>query len=53
MQYINPSQADTKVENQRWILWFNPNGATYEEEFGFLVSYARDMCCNVLAFNYR
>jgi hypothetical protein len=52
-QWMNPSQKDIKEEDQKWLLWLNPNGASYEEEFGFLMNYGRDIGANVLAFNYR
>eukprot|EP01119_Soliformovum_irregulare_P010196 TRINITY_DN2496_c0_g1_i1.p1 TRINITY_DN2496_c0_g1~~TRINITY_DN2496_c0_g1_i1.p1 ORF type:complete len:395 (-),score=89.63 TRINITY_DN2496_c0_g1_i1:25-1209(-) len=53
MMWLDPSQNDAQPDNQKWIIWCNPNGATYEEEFPFLAKYGRIVGANILAFNYR
>lgn len=50
LEYVN---NQTEPATQRWIIWFNPNGAAYEEEFPFLVKYANEVGASILAFNYR
>lgn len=53
MEYRHPAQASVHSEKQKWILFLNPNGATYEEELPYLVKYAASVGVSLLAFNYR
>lgn len=50
----DPSEAvNENYTNKPWILYFNGNSESYEENLSYLTWYAKDSNCNVLCFNYR
>ncbi|PRP86793.1 UTP20, small subunit (SSU) processome component [Planoprotostelium fungivorum] len=51
--FRHPRMDRLEPQEQKWLLWFNPNAALYEDEFPFLIRYALDLGVSVLSFNYR
>jgi hypothetical protein len=52
-QWLNPDLNQEETKSLKWVLWFNPNAALYEDEAPFLKNYGRNLGANVFAFNYR
>ena len=51
--YQNSESQEQNPADQKWIILFNPNGMTYEENLHFAHDYGQKVGANVLVFNYR
>jgi acetyl esterase/lipase len=51
---IRPNGLNQELpENQKWIVYFNQNAATWEQNVEFLAQTAKDVGANVISCNYR
>lgn len=53
MTLRHPEHLHVPIAQTKWMIWFNPNGAAYEELIEFLERYAARLHVSLLAFNYR
>lgn len=51
--HILSTQDDVPAADQRWVLWFNANGVSYEENMRFCATLSRELGCNTMAVNFR
>ncbi|HXF29462.1 MAG TPA: alpha/beta hydrolase fold domain-containing protein, partial [Chlamydiales bacterium] len=50
---LRPGDVLQKPEDQKWIVYYCKNAATWEQERHFLAKLAKDVGANVLCCNYR
>ncbi|PJD94442.1 MAG: hypothetical protein CK425_11365 [Parachlamydia sp.] len=53
MEIINEEESAKPPKEQKWVIFMNPNGVTYEELMPLTANYAKDIGANFLTGNYR